>query len=72
MFFICHRSDETDKRRCVILSNTSLTFAFLQVWILLRKQLNNIFVLGAGGGAGRYFKVRTESEAVLGDSEWFE
>ena len=25
-----------------------------------------------GGGAERYFKVGTESEAVLGDSKWFE
>lgn len=36
-------------------------------------QPQNVFVLAAeGGGAGRYFKVRCESEAVLGDSERFE
>lgn len=35
-------------------------------------QLKNVFVLAAGGGAERYFKVSSESEAVLGDSEWFE
>lgn len=38
----------------------------------LQLQLKNIFVLGAGGGAQRYFKVSTESEAVLGDSKWFQ
>lgn len=35
-------------------------------------QLNHVFVLVGGGGAGRYFKVSSESEAVLGDSKWFE
>lgn len=46
-------------------------FTFLQLEATVEVKTYT-FVLGAGQGAERYFKVSTESDAVLGDSKWFQ
>lgn len=51
--------------------NKAFLFAFLQLEATVEVK-TYIFVLGAGQGTERYFKVSTESEAVLGDSKWFQ